>query len=37
MLFPQLEEQLQAQSTGGAHRISRHALSLFNCDFFEEY
>src|SRR5687767_8368880 len=24
-------------SQGNAHRISRHALSLFNCDWFEEY
>jgi hypothetical protein len=22
---------------GDTHRISRHAMSLFNCDWFEEY
>jgi hypothetical protein len=26
-----------ATDQANAHRISRHALSLFNCDWFEEY
>ena len=35
--FQVRKQQVSLPHQADAHRISRHALSLFNCGWFEEY
>jgi len=35
--FQLWKQHVSISHQGDTHRISRHAMSLFNCDWFEEY